>query len=121
MERRQIQTGDDTMANADPQIPFRTLTRPTGAMLGAGLLVFLGIVFQLCELTYGRFSTNSFWLISVIGGSIWNMVEVCLKAQAFDGAFRFWPLVLVLAGCAILLTGRTGASVGGPRGGQERE
>jgi hypothetical protein len=109
------------MANRDRQLPFQTFTRPTGPMLGAGLLVFLGIVFQLCELTYGRFSTNSFWLLSMIGESIWSVLAACLKAQAFDGAFRFWPLLLVLAGCAILLTGRTGASIGGHRGGQERE
>jgi hypothetical protein len=121
MERHKIQTGDDTMANTDRQLPLQTFTRPTGAMLAAGLLVFLGIVFQLCELTYGRFSTNSFWLLSMIGESIWNMVDACLKAQASDGAFRFWPLLLVLAGCAILLTRRAGASDGSPRDGKEHE
>jgi hypothetical protein len=125
MERQEIQTGDDTMANTDRQLPFQTFTRPTGAMLGAGLLVFLGIVFQLCELSYSRFSAGSFWLISVIGESIWNILEACLKAQVYDGALRFWPLLLVLAGCAILVTGRTpgrsGASVGGRRGGREHE
>ena len=113
------------MANANRQLPFQTITRPTGAMLGAGLLIFLGIVFQLCELTYGRFSAGSFWLVSVIGESIWNVLEVCLKAQASEGAFRFWPLLLVLAGCAILLAGRaariSGAPAGGRRGGQEHE
>ena len=109
------------MANTDRQLPFRTFTRPTGAVLGAGLLVFLGIVFQLFELSYGRFSADSFWLLSMIGESMWNILEVCLKAQALEGAFRFWPLLLVLAGCAILLAGRTGASVGGYRGGQQRD
>lgn len=121
MERHEIQRGDDTMANTDRQLTFQTFTRPTGAMLGAGLLVFLGIVFQLCELSYGRFSAGSFWLISVIGESIWNILEACLKAQASDGALRFWPLLLVLAGCVILVTGRTGASAGGRRGEREHE
>jgi hypothetical protein len=76
-------------------------------MVAAALLVFLGIVFQLCELTYGRFSAGSLWFISVIGENIWNVVDACLKAQAPDGAFRFWPLLLVLAGCAILVSRRT--------------
>jgi hypothetical protein len=121
MERHETQTGDDTMANTDPQLPFQSLTRPTGAMLGAGLLVLLGIVFQLWELSYSRFSAGSFWLISVIGESIWNILEAFLKAQADEGAFRFWPLLLVLAGCAILLTGRTSTPVGGHRDGREHE
>jgi hypothetical protein len=106
MEWHQIHAGDNIMTKADPRVPSRTSTQSAAASLGAGVLIFLGIMFQLCELGYAHLTTDSRWIVSLLLQSIWSMLDGWVKTAAIGDAFRFWPLALVLAGCAVLLSHR---------------
>ena len=94
------------MTNVDRRVPSATSTASAAATLGAAVLIFLGIVFQLCELGYAHLATDNHWVASLIIESLWSLVDGWVKAVALGDAFRFWPLALVLAGCAILLSRR---------------
>jgi hypothetical protein len=107
MQRHQIQAGDDIMANVERRVPSSTSTSSAAATLGAAALIFVGIVFQLCELGYAHLTTDSHWIVSLLLESLWSVLDSWVKMAAMGDAFRFWPLALVLAGCAILLSRRT--------------
>lgn len=94
------------MTNANQQPSLCASIHATTATLGAGLLILLGIVFQLWVLGYGRLNTDSFWSLSLISGTIWNMLNVWLKSTALQETIQFWPLLLVAAGVAVLLSMR---------------
>jgi hypothetical protein len=107
MEWHQIQAGDDIMTNVDRRVPSPTSTSSAAATLGAAVLIFLGIVFQLCELGYAHLTTDSHWIVSLLLESLWSVLNGWVKMAAMGDAVRFWPLALVLAGCAILFSRRT--------------
>jgi len=94
------------MTNVDRRIPSATSTSSAAATMGAAVLIFLGVLFQLCELGYAHLTTDSHWVASLILESLWSLVDGWVKAAALGDAFRFWPLALVLAGCAILVSRR---------------
>lgn len=95
------------MTNAERRVPSSVSTSSAAATLGAAVLIFVGIVFQLCELGYAHLTTNSHWVVSLLLQSLWSLADGWMKAAAIGDSFRFWPLALVLAGCAILLSRRT--------------
>lgn len=95
------------MTNVDRRVPSATSTSSAAATLGATVLIFLGIVFQLCELGYAHLTAGTHWVASLIIESLWSLVDGWVKAVALGDGFRFWPLALVLAGCAILFSRRT--------------
>jgi len=72
----------------------------------AGLLILLGIVFQLAELGYGHVRPDNIWLFSVIASGIWNILSLRLNTPALQELFQFWPLLLVGFGVAIMLAAR---------------
>ena len=94
------------MTNVDRRAPSSVSTSSAAATLGAAVLIFLGIVFQLCELGYAHLTTDGHWVASLLLQSLWSLVDGWMKAAAIGDSFRFWPLALVLAGCAILLSRR---------------
>jgi hypothetical protein len=107
MQRHQILIGDDTMmTSVERRASSRTSTQSAAATLGATVLIFLGIVFQLCELGYAHLTTDSHWVASLLLESLWSVVDGWVKSAAMGDSFRFWPLALVLAGCAILASRR---------------
>jgi hypothetical protein len=102
MKRQLILAGDETMmTNVERRVPSATSTSPAAAM-GAFVLILLGVLFQLCELGYAHLSADSHWVASLILASLWSLVDGWVKAAALGDGFRFWPLALVLAGCAVL-------------------
>jgi hypothetical protein len=107
MERHQIQAGEDTMmmTNVERRTPSSTTaTSSAAATLGAAVLIFLGIVFQLCELGYAHLTTDSHWIASLLLQSLWSALDSWVNSAAIGDSFRFWPLALVLAGCAVLMS-----------------
>ncbi|HEX4003680.1 MAG TPA: hypothetical protein VHX36_13605 [Candidatus Acidoferrales bacterium] len=95
------------MTNVERRAPSSTTsTSSTAATMGAAVLIFLGIVFQLCELGYAHLTTDSHWIASLLLQSFWSVLDGWVKTQAIGDSFRFWPLALVLAGCAILMSRR---------------
>jgi len=91
------------MTDARPQLDLRPSISRMAATMTAGLMVLTGIVFQLCELGLGRQSTNGFWFIPMILGSVWRLLAVHINALAITEILRFWPLLLISLGLAILM------------------
>ena len=89
------------------RVSSSTSTSSAAATLGAAALIFVGIVFQLCELGYAHLTTDGHWVASLLLQSLWSLVDGWVRMAAIGDAFRFWPLALVLAGCAILFSRRT--------------
>jgi len=90
---------------ANPAKQSYSMTRATGTrvlMASAGLLILLGIVFQLAELGYGQVVPGEGWLLSVVASDLWNVIALHLNMSAFQEIMRFWPLLLVCAGGAML-------------------
>jgi len=75
-------------------------------MLGAGLLILAGIVFQLGALGYGHVQTGSIWIVSTVLESVWNMLIAQQVAPEVQSVMTLWPLVLISMGLAILLLTR---------------
>lgn len=91
------------MTDARPQLLDAPAVSRTMAMLAAGLLIFTGVVFQLGEFICGQLNATSYWLIHTIAVNIWNMLLLRLNTPGIGGILRFWPLLLVAFGLAILL------------------
>lgn len=72
-------------------------------MLGAGLLILLGTVLQLGIFGYDHVRSSNLWLVSVIGGGLWNMLAMHVNGPGVDQVLRYWPLVFVSAGLGVLM------------------
>jgi hypothetical protein len=72
----------------------------------AGLLILMGIVFQLGELGYSHFSSANFWLAAMITEGVWNLLTVRWDAPALRELLRFWPLIFVAFGLGLLLVAK---------------
>jgi hypothetical protein len=93
------------MTNANRQFPIEVGVSGT-AILAAGVLILLGVAFQLGELGYGHFDPRNYWLFSVFVSGIWNMLALRLNAPGVQDMIQFWPLILVGTGLAVLLVSR---------------
>ena len=69
----------------------------------ASLLILLGIAFQFGELGYGHLRLDNLWLFSMMLADIWNILSVRLNIPSAAEVLRYWPLILVGLGLAILL------------------
>ena len=76
----------------------------------ATVLVLVGIVFQGAELGFGHIVPGNFWLFSVLATNIWNMLSLHVNVSAVQELCRFWPLLLVGFGLAIILAARENRS-----------
>jgi len=94
------------MTNVNQHFSSNTPIRGA-AMAAAVLLILVGIAFQAGELGYGHFDPRSFWLFSMIGAGIWNMLACRMDAPSAHEMLGYWPLAIAGLGLAILLTTRS--------------
>lgn len=80
-------------------------------MVVAGLMILLGVVFQLAEFGYGQFVPGEAWLVSLVANQLWSFVVLHMNIPALHVALEYWPLVLVGLGCATLLAMRGNAGL----------
>jgi hypothetical protein len=100
-------TRDTSMTNADSQSSATAMVSSARIpVAGATLLILLGIVFQLGELGYGHFRLDNIWLFSMMVTDIWNILSMHLNVPSAAELLRYWPLILVGLGLAILLATR---------------
>jgi hypothetical protein len=83
---------------------------------GAALLILLGIAFQFGELGYGHLRLDNLWLFSMMLADIWNILSMRLNLPDAAEVLRYWPLVLVGLGLAILLATQENRSSASRRG-----
>jgi hypothetical protein len=94
------------MANGNGQRAFRDSIAAKVTVVAAGLLILLGIVFQLGELGYGRINANNWWLVSTATQAVWSLLALRLNGPALGEVLRFWPLILLIVGLGILMLQR---------------
>jgi hypothetical protein len=104
MNGNAIRIGDNTMTSANGHSPMISLFSSARIpVAGAALLILLGIAFQLGELGYGHLRLDNLWLFSMMVGDIWNILSMRLNLPSLAEVLRYWPLILVGLGLAILL------------------
>ena len=92
------------MVNENQRLSFGgTFSVTSIAMLIAGVLILMGIVFQLGELGIGHVGAQSLWFVSVVTQSAFNVLSMFGNGPAVDEVLRWWPLALVSMGFAILM------------------
>jgi len=91
------------MTDARPQLISAASNSRTLALAGASLLIFVGLMFQLGEFVCNRLSAPNYWLIHMIATNLWNTIVLRLNAVGVGDMLRYWPLMLVGFGFAILL------------------
>ena len=91
--------------------PFRIDTRSIAAV-AAGILIGLGLVLQWIEVLFTHVVERNTWFFATLFDETWNMINFWLVAT-WDGDLRYWPLLLVTTGWAIL------AARGPKRGGNK--
>ncbi len=73
------------------------------AIIGAGLLILLGVMFQLGEFGYSHLSPSNFWLAAMVAEGFWNILAMHLNVPVVGELLRYWPLVFVTFGLGLLL------------------
>lgn len=92
------------MKNEDGRGATATSMRGAVLMLGGGiLLILLGLIFQIGEFGYGRSLAQDFWFFSMLLTNLWNMLALHTNAPGLQQVTRFWPLLLVGMGLAIVM------------------
>jgi hypothetical protein len=110
MNGDKVPAGEKSMTNAERQDTAESFSGAAVIVALAGLLILLGVVFQMAEFGYGHVRPDNIWLFSVLATGIWNILSLRLNAPGFLDLFRFWPLVLVGFGLAIMLAARENRS-----------
>ena len=100
------------MTDATPRLASQLSLSRVAAIMAAIMLIFMGIVFQWGQLGERQFNVDGFWVIHMIALNVWNLVAMHLGSPALTETLRFWPLLLVAFGLAILLALRPGAGEG---------
>jgi hypothetical protein len=104
MNGNALRTGDETMTSTNGQSPMTSVISSARIpVAGATLLILLGIAFQLGELGFGHIRVDNLWLFSMMLADIWNILSVRLNIPSAGEVLRYWPLLLVGLGLAILL------------------
>jgi hypothetical protein len=98
------------MTDATPRLASEMSISRVAAIMAAIMLIFLGIVFQWGQLGEGQFNVDGFWAIHMIAMNVWNLVAMHLGSPALIETLRFWPLLLVAFGLAILLALKSGGA-----------
>jgi len=91
------------MTDARPQLICAPIISRTAGMIVAGLLIFIGLVFQLGQFICDHVSATGYWLIHVIAANLWSALVLRLNALGLGPVLHLWPLLLVGFGLAILL------------------
>jgi hypothetical protein len=111
MNGDKVPAGDEKMTNTNRQTQSTASISGSAVMSAAAtVLVLVGIVFQGAELGYGHIAPGNFWLFSVLATNIWNILSLHVNVSALQEFCRFWPLLLVGLGLAIMLAARENVS-----------
>jgi hypothetical protein len=102
MRSTQFQPEDKRMTESNSRLNFRGSARHIGTLLIAGFLIVVGIVVQLAQFGYDGLAEKNFWFISMIAGDIWNFLAVRSNLPALGELLRFWPMLFVAIGLALL-------------------
>ena len=97
-------TSVSTSQNSRVQEAVRGTDRRTAAVLGAGLLIVMGLALQWVEVLCVRFVSANSWFFATLFGEAWNMINVWLTAAPWHQDVQYWPLLLVVTGAAILFS-----------------
>jgi hypothetical protein len=109
MNGNKVSAGDESMTNANQQI--RSSVSGSVAISAAAIVLMLvGFVFQMAELGSAHAQPDNSWLFSVLASNIWNILSLRMNVFAMQDFLRFWPLLLVSLGLAILLATRQNSS-----------
>lgn len=100
------------MTDATPPLLSQASVSRVAAIMAAIMLIFLGIMFQWGQLGAGQFNVDGFWVIHMIATNVWNLVAMHFGTSGLTDIFRFWPLLLIAFGLAILLALKPGADRG---------
>jgi hypothetical protein len=100
------------MTDATPRLLSQTSISRVAAIMAAIMLIFLGIVFQWGQLGEGQFNLDGSWVIHIIAMNLWSLLAMHLGTPALMGTLRFWPLLLVAFGLAILAALKLGTGGG---------
>ncbi len=73
---------------------------------GAGLLILVGLVFQLGTLGFGHVQPGNLWIASTVVQGVWSMLILQLDSPGVHAIATFWPSLLIGVGLAILLVAR---------------
>jgi hypothetical protein len=103
------------MTDAKPRLVSGRLTLRAMLLLPAAALIFIGSMFQLGMLGYGQLDLRNLWPALMIVQTAWNLVAAHLNAPEFADLSRFWPLLLVASGFAVLLALKPKNSADAPR------
>lgn len=90
------------MTYAYPWRASRASVWHTGTLLAAGFFILLGLVFQLAQFGYSLLAVRDFWFLSMLAGNIWNFLVARSYLPELGELLRFWPMLLVAAGLALL-------------------
>jgi hypothetical protein len=119
MDGDKVQAGDESMTNANQQMTS-SVSGSAAVTAAAAVLILVGLGFQGGELGYTHIRPDNVWLFSVLASNIWNILSLRMNVSAVQELLRFWPLLLVSLGLAIMLAARQNSShrlSGGRKGG----
>jgi Ca2+/Na+ antiporter len=122
MNGNKVSAGDESMTSANQQT--RSSVSGSVAISAAAIvLILVGLVFQMAGLASGHAQPDNSWLFSVLASNIWNILSLRMNVSVMQDFLRFWPLLLVSLGLAIMLATRqnnsrslSGSRKGGSRG-----
>jgi hypothetical protein len=116
--RNKVRAGDKNMTNANRQ---SLMAATVQGVRFPTFLILLGILFQLVELGYAHLGLGNLWLFSIMFTDIWNILSMRLNIPNLPDLLRYWPLVLVGLGLAILLATHENRSSRARRGNRNGE
>jgi hypothetical protein len=76
----------------------------TGVVFGASMLIMAGFTLQWVQALCVHFVSDNTWFFATLFGQAWNMINIWLSAAPWHEDLRFWPLLLVITGAAILFS-----------------
>jgi hypothetical protein len=111
MDGNKVPPGDKNMTNANRHTQSTASISGSAAISAAAtVFVLVGLVFQGVELGYGHIAPGNFWQFSVLATNIWNILSLHMNISTLQEFCRFWPLLLVGFGFAIMLATRENRS-----------
>jgi hypothetical protein len=90
------------MIDRSPRLHARGSSLHIGTLLAAGFFILAGIVFQLAQFGYDGLAEKNLWFISMLATNAWSFLAANSDLPALSQFMRFWPMLLVAAGLALL-------------------
>jgi hypothetical protein len=93
------------MTNSSGNSSFR-IEKDSVVAIAAGVLVGLGIILQLSQIILTRLLAQDAWFFVTAFQTGWSLLNVSFAGGPWLEAIHYWPLLLSIAGAAILLSRR---------------